>query len=334
VPGRLRTLPLLLVDLGNTSVGVALLTEHGADARRSGGSLGHALRPVTLTRAAFGVAGFAAPGGGFDAFVAHVAWSTRTFAPRAAPSSAGPVVDPSDHICCFVSSVQRPAVAAEIGDVLRRHGLGPARVNVPSGLVLALRNPETCGFDRQYAARAALARAPGPALVVSAGTALTVDAVVPWGDPRGLESLAEVGQARAAGTEPAAAEPVGIFLGGTIAPGPRLIVEALARGGARLFEVDGLDAHVPALGRDSAAALRSGVVHGFGGAARALVERVGAEAGLDAAPIWLSGGAAPLVREALTAAFGARVSEAPALVLEGLAGAAEVADPLPGEVYG
>jgi pantothenate kinase type III len=329
VPGRLRTLPLLLVDLGNTSVGVALLTEHGADARRSGGSLGHALRPVTLTRAAFGVAGFAAPGGGFDAFVAHVARSTRTFAPRAAPSSAGPVVDPSDHICCFVSSVQRPAVAAEVGDVLRRHGLGRARVNVPSGLALALRHPETCGFDRQYAARAALARAAGPALVVSAGTALTVDAVVPGGDRRGHAALAEIGA-----TSGERASAVGVFLGGAIAPGPRLLVEALARGGARLLEVDGLDADVPALGRDSAAALRSGVVHGFGGAARALVERVGAEAGLDAAPIWLSGGAAPLVREALTAAFGARVSEAPALVLEGLAGAAEVADPLPGEVYG
>jgi pantothenate kinase type III len=329
VPGRLRTLPLLLVDLGNTSVGVALLTEHGADARRSGGPLGHALRPVTLTRVAFGVAGFAAPGGGFDAFVAHVARSTRTFAPRAAPSSAGPVVDPSDHVCCFVSSVQRPAVAAEVGDVLRRHGLGPARVNVPSGLALALRHPETCGFDRQYAARAALARVAGPALVVSAGTALTVDAVVPWGDGRGRAALAEIGAT--SGERPPV---VGVFLGGAIAPGPRLLVEALARGGARLFEVDGLDAHVPALGRDSAAALRSGVVHGSGGAARALVERVGAEAGLDAAPIWLSGGAAPLVREALTAAFGARVSEAPALVLEGLAGAAEVADPLIGEAYG
>jgi len=320
-----RTLPLLLVDLGNTSVGVALLAEHGADASDSGArdtELRVAGAPVeeapassALARVSFGVAGLAVPGGGFDVYVATVA---QTYGASRGGSGRGARV--------FVASVQRPAVAAQVDDVLRRHDLGPALCNVPSGLALALRNPETCGFDRQYGARAALARASGPALVVSAGTALTVDAVVPWDDPRGHAALAEVGATLRDGDPPA-----GVFLGGAIAPGPRLLVEALARGGARLFAVDGLGAEVPALAQDSAAALRAGVVHGFLGAARALVERVGAEAGLGAAPIWLSGGAAPLVRDALIATFGARLREAPALVLEGLAQASKDAPTGSGE---
>ena len=64
----------------------------------------------------------------------------------------------------------------------------------------------------------------------------------------------------------------GFILGGAIAPGPRLLSEALARGGARLLAVE-VDANVPALGRDTAEALRAGVVFGLRGAVRELVRR-------------------------------------------------------------
>jgi len=229
---------------------------------------------------------------------------------------------PSGTWTPVLASVARPARVALLVDVLTRTGLSAPVINPPSGLALALRHPETCGFDRQYAARAALRLASGPALVVDAGTALTVDAVVPRGDARGAAALADVGFTRESEAGSAATQHEGVFLGGAIAPGPRLLAEALARGGARLFEVDGLSADTPALGRDTGSALRSGVVHGFVGAALELIRAVGRDAELEDAPVWLTGGAAPLLLEALTRALGPRLVPAPDLVLTGLGSAA------------
>ncbi len=217
----------------------------------------------------------------------------------------------------WVASVQRPARTAAIVDTLEAAGIPVVGVNPASGLALALRRPETCGLDRQLAARAALEGATGPVIVVSAGTALTVDVAVPVADPRGRAAFREVVGAEV----PAGAH--GVFLGGAIAPGPRLAAEALARGGARLFGVDGFDAAAPALGRESAEALRSGVVHGFIGAARELTRRVAQAAGCEAAAVRLTGGAAHLVVDALTADWGAALVAEPGLVLSGLASAAK-----------
>ena len=94
------------------------------------------------------------------------------------------------------------------------------------------------------------------------------------------------------------------------------------RGGARLFEPSDLDPALPALGRSSAAALRSGVVHGLAGAVVGLVAAVEAETDLAGAPVWLTGGAADLVAPALARALGERLRREPDLVLEGLAAAA------------
>lgn len=114
------------------------------------------------------------------------------------------------------------------------------------------------------------------ALILDAGTALTVDAL-------GMR-----------GGEPA-------FLGGAIAPGPELLSRAMGRGAAQLFEVEtrGLEPErVPALGRSTREALESGIVHGLRGAARELVERIAQSAGLEQAPVFLCGGAAPLLHDA------------------------------------
>lgn len=140
--------------------------------------------------------------------------------------------------------------------------------------------PETVGTDRLFAALGALELLPKEAtcaLVCDAGTALTVDLVL-----RNPESDSVRGR----------------FIGGAIAPGPELLARALAAGGARLFDVAEFIArdHEPsALGRDTRAALTAGVVHGFRGAARELVTRIAAEAGLDSPPICLTGGARALL---------------------------------------
>ncbi len=140
----------------------------------------------------------------------------------------------------------------------------------PHGLKLAVRSPETVGLDRLFAARGALAHSPRGALVLDAGTALTVDAV---------------------------AEGAG-FLGGAIAPGPQLLAEALSRGGARLPEFEARP-HAPALGRETRCALEAGVAVGFAGAALHLARGVARESGLEAVPLVLTGGAAIYLREAL-----------------------------------
>ena len=134
------------------------------------------------------------------------------------------------------------------------------------GLVIRCTEPERVGRDRLFAARGALALVRGSALVIDAGTALTVDAL----------SAERVAQAA--------------FLGGAIAPGPRLLARALSSGTARLFEVEPVPG-ARALGRDTREALAAGVAVGFAGAARELVLRVGAEAGLERAPVVLTGGA-------------------------------------------
>ena len=171
---------------------------------------------------------------------------------------------------------------------------GPS-LRAEAGLASDCVPPEDTGSDRLLAARAALELLGRAALVVDVGSALTVDAVRPE-------------------------RPDGRFLGGAIAPGPALLSRALATGGARLFEVEPRS-DAPALGRSSEAALRAGVVVGLRGAARELVEEVAREAGLESAPVVLTGGASALLLE--PRAFTTRVLHVvPDLVQRGLAWAA------------
>tara|TARA_R110002073_G_scaffold103549_2_gene234334 strand:- start:14772 stop:15542 length:771 start_codon:yes stop_codon:yes gene_type:complete len=173
-------------------------------------------------------------------------------------------------------------------------------INPAHGLQLDVRHPETVGFDRLYAARGAVARVGRGAIVVDVGTALTVDAV--------RASDGENGRGA-------------IFLGGAIAPGPSLLAFALARGTAQLPHVEP-ELDVPALGRETRAALASGVAVGLAGAARELVLRISAEAELADAPIVLTGGARAFVLDVL-GQLGRRVVVEPALVAQGLRAAVQ-----------
>ncbi len=156
------------------------------------------------------------------------------------------------------------------------------------GLAIACREPERVGRDRLFAARGALELCATSAIVVDAGTALTVDAV--RGD--------------------------GTFLGGAIAPGPTLLAKALAEGTARLPRIEP-EPRASALGRTTEEALQAGVVVGFRGAARELVERVSEEAGFADAALVLTGGARRFLREP-TAFVARRLREEPDLVHIGL----------------
>ncbi len=182
------------------------------------------------------------------------------------------LADVSPNARAALSSVASRELETEVSRaLLERFGVRFA-ADLASGLSIDYRTPETLGRDRVFAARGALDRLARSCLVVDAGTALTVDAVV----------LEPSGRGR--------------FLGGAIAPGPRLLARALGDGAARLFTVEPR-AGVRALGRDTREALEAGVSIGFRGAARELVLAVSREADLERAPIAIGGGARRLLLE-------------------------------------
>jgi type III pantothenate kinase len=152
----------------------------------------------------------------------------------------------------------------------------------------ALEQAETAGADRALAVAAAVGlNPPGrPGLVVSCGTAITVERI--------------------------AAD--GVWHGGAIAPGLGLSARALHLGTAQLPWVTP-PATPPAWGRSTIPALEAGLYWGAVGAVRELLTR--AAEGLNHAPwLVLTGGDAPLLAAGL-ARDDARV--VPDLVLDGLA---------------
>ncbi|HEX2588210.1 MAG TPA: type III pantothenate kinase [Gaiellales bacterium] len=125
--------------------------------------------------------------------------------------------------------------------------VGPA---TDHGLELRVENPPEVGPDRIANCVAALALAGGPLVVVDFGTAINFDAV----------------------------SADGAFLGGAIAPGLQVAVEALGERAARLFQIE-LRAPDRAIGRTTAENMQSGAIFGYAGLVDGLVRRFAAELG-------------------------------------------------------
>lgn len=138
-------------------------------------------------------------------------------------------------------------------------------------LTLRVTQPERVGIDRLLAAHAVnQLRPPGkPAVVVSAGTAITVDWIA--GD--------------------------GAFFGGAILPGLAMSAAALHERTSALPLVDVADVSPapPALGTSTEPAIRAGVYWGAIGAIREIVAQQARSQGVDpaAVPLYVTGGAAP-----------------------------------------
>ncbi|MHB1954766.1 MAG: type III pantothenate kinase, partial [Sulfobacillus sp.] len=159
------------------------------------------------------------------------------------------------------------------------------------GLEVAYRPPESLGADRFVNALAAWRKLQGNVVVVGVGTTATIDAV---------------------------AMP-GVFLGGSIAPGPHLLANALAQGTARLPLVP---PNIPEvlIGQSTQQAIAVGVGHGFIGMVNELVFRTWQMLGSQT-PVVLTGGWARRIQPHLK--FAAQLE--PMLTLEGLRYAAEYA---------
>lgn len=119
---------------------------------------------------------------------------------------------------------------------------------VKSGLPVLTDNPREVGTDRVANALGALSRFGPPCIVVDFGTATTFDVV------------SEQGQ----------------YVGGAIAPGVQLSVEALGERAAQLRQVE-LAAPRSAIAKNTVEALQSGAVFGFAGQVDALVHRMRVE---------------------------------------------------------
>ena len=126
-------------------------------------------------------------------------------------------------------------------------------------------HPREVGADRIATAIAAYARYGGPAIVVDFGTATTFTAVSAEGD----------------------------FLGGAIAPGVGISVDALALHAAQLRKVE-IVRPPSVIARSTVAAMQSGILYGFAGQVDGVVARMQRELGGQAAVV-ATGGFAELV---------------------------------------
>ncbi|MEU9301420.1 type III pantothenate kinase [Streptomyces sp. NPDC048269] len=168
-----------------------------------------------------------------------------------------------------------PSVLHELREVTRRYyGDVPAVLVEPgikTGVPILMDNPKEVGADRIINAVAAVELYGGPAIVVDFGTATTFDAVSAKGE----------------------------YVGGVIAPGIEISMEALGVRGAQLRKIE-LARPRNVIGKSTVEAMQSGVLYGFAGQVDGVVTRMAKElAGPNGDPddvrVIATGGLAPMV---------------------------------------
>jgi type III pantothenate kinase len=140
--------------------------------------------------------------------------------------------------------------------------LGPG---VKTGIVVRYDDPREVGPDRVANAVAAADRYGSPCIVVDFGTSTNFDVVSADGE----------------------------YIGGVLAPGIEISMDALFERAARLRKVDFVEPP-SVIGKTTVAALQSGVVYGFAGQVDGIVSAIRTELGTDARAI-ATGGLAELI---------------------------------------
>jgi len=167
-------------------------------------------------------------------------------------------------IACVV-----PVLSQEYDQVRLRYLGGRGALVGPdlrTGMPIRIDNPHELGADRLANAVAAYERVGGPCISVDFGTAINYDVVSGAGE----------------------------YLGGVIAPGIEISLEALGQRAAALPRVR-LAAPRAAIGRGTLEAIQSGVVYGYAGQVDALVARLRDELGDEATAIATGGFASSIV---------------------------------------
>jgi type III pantothenate kinase len=161
-----------------------------------------------------------------------------------------------------------PRLAVEWGGAAERylgHHMPIVGPGMKTGMPIRIDNPRELGADRLVNAIAAYDRIGGPCIVVDFGTAITFDAVSAEGE----------------------------YLGGIIAPGAEISLEALIERAEKLPQID-LGEPRAVIGKSTIDAIRSGMAYGFASLVDGMVRRVRDEMGVDA-PAIATGGLAGVV---------------------------------------
>ncbi len=174
-------------------------------------------------------------------------------------------LDAVDGIC--LSSTVPPLVqayedfAARWTDA-RFLAVGPG---AKTGIPIRYDDPREVGPDRIANAVAVLEQYGAPSIVVDFGTSTNFDVVSPEGE----------------------------YVGGVLAPGIEVSMDALFARAARLFRID-FSAPETVIGKTTGTALQSGLVYGFTGQVDEIVTRIRGELGVEA-PAIATGGLADLI---------------------------------------
>ena len=181
-----------------------------------------------------------------------------------------------------------PSVLREMRWMLERYFPDIKKVIIEpgtkTGVPIITDNPKEVGADRIANSLAVFARHGGPSVVVDFGTSTNFDVVSEKGE----------------------------FLGGALAPGIEISLEALANRAAQLRKVDFVKPK-SVIGKNTVEALQSGALYGFAGQVDGILQRIIAEIGPLKAVV-ATGGLAPLVVEESSTI----THHEPDLTLEGL----------------
>ncbi|MEI7925067.1 MAG: type III pantothenate kinase [Chloroflexota bacterium] len=162
-----------------------------------------------------------------------------------------------------------PAVLREMRVMLARYFAHVPTVIVEpgtkTGVPVLTDNPKEVGADRIVNTIAAHHLFGGPCIVVDFGTSTNLDVVSEKGE----------------------------FLGGALAPGIEISLDALAARAAQLRKVELVRPRSP-IGKNTVEALQSGALYGFAGQVDGLVERISAELG-EVTAVVATGGLAQIV---------------------------------------
>jgi type III pantothenate kinase len=167
-----------------------------------------------------------------------------------------------------------PSVLQEMRDMIRRYyGDIPSLVvepGVKTGMPVLVDNPKEVGTDRIINALAAVHLYGSPCIVVDLGTATSFDAISARGE----------------------------WIGGAIAPGIQISVDALGARGAQLRKIE-LARPRSVIGKNTVECMQAGILYGFAGQIDGVVNRMAEELADDPNDVTVvaTGGLAPLVLE-------------------------------------
>lgn len=161
-----------------------------------------------------------------------------------------------------------PNATHELREMCKRHFSIPPVVVEPgtkTGVPILIDNPKEVGADRVVNTLAAFYLHGGPSVVVDFGTAVNFDVVSAKGE----------------------------FLGGALAPGIEVSLDALSARGAQLRKIEIMKPR-SVIGKGTVEALQSGFLYGFAGLVDGIVRRIQTELG-EPVTVIATGGLAPIV---------------------------------------